>query len=356
MAQKRTVIITGGFGFLGQELCKVLLKGGTLGGNEIGKVVLVDVVDLQPRPSFCSDSRVEAHVGNPADMKFCEGLMANREGALSLYHLGGIMSGQGEQDFDLCLASNLDATRNLLQAARKSREGCDQKACVVFSSAGACFGETDERPVSDTTKLVPLNTYGMTKACCELLLNDFARKGFIDGRAGRLPTVVVRPGKPNAATTSCFSGVVREPLHGVDCEVPVGRHLPHCVTSTRAIIGGLITLHDVKWPDNLVDRAVNFPSIPTTLQELIDGMHRVVAEADHGKLGKIVDRIDPFLNKVVSGMAVASMCAQRAETMGLPRPGNVDQIIREFLEDFGDKAVVHAAPPASPAKRPRTQL
>jgi len=193
----------------------------------------------------------------------------------------------------------------------------------------------------------------MTKACCELFINDFTRKGFVDGRAARLPTVVVRPGKPNAATTSCYSGVVREPLHGVDCVLPVGRHLQHAVTSTRAIVGGLKALHDAEWPAGLVDRAVNMPSISITLQEMIDSLHRVVSKSDHNKLGKIVDQEDDFLNKVVAGMASRRMSHERALKLGLPEPGDIDTIIREFIEDFGENvAVKPSAEP--PAKQQRT--
>jgi len=351
----RRVVIIGGFGFLGQELCKALLKAGKLAGDEISKIILVDISGPEPRPAFCSDPRVEVQVGSATDEDLCKKLMESSGDSLSVFHLAGIMSGQGEKDFDLALSANLDATRNMLQAARKAREGVPDKVRFVFTSTAAAFGETDESPVGDTTKLVPLNTYGMTKACCELLINDFTRKGFLDGRSARLPTVVVRPGIPNAASTSCFSGVVREPLHGVDCALPVGRHLVHAVSSTRAIVGGLQALHDAQWPMGLVDRAVNLPSISITLQEMIDSLHRVVNSNDHHKLGKITDQIDPFLNKVVAGMACRKMTHERAMKLGLPEPGDLDTIIREFLEDFGELAVVAASSEvAPPRKRQRT--
>lgn len=348
-------MITGGLGFLGQELCKALLRAGKLAGDEISNIIVLDVLDPEPRPAFCADARVDVQVGSTTDEAVCKKLMESGGNSLSVFHLAGIMSGQGEKDFDLALSANLDATRNILQAARKAREVFPDKVRFVFSSAGAAFGETEESPVGDTTKLVPLNTYGMTKACCELFINDFTRKGFVDGRTARLPTVVVRPGKPNAAVTSCFSGVVREPLHGVDCALPVERHLVHAVSSTRAIVGGLLALHDAQWPVGLVDRAVNLPSISITLQEMIDSLHRVVNSNDHHKLGKITDQIDPFLNTVVAGMAARKMTFETALKLGLPEPGDIDTIIRQFLEDFGEHAIVAASTEVEPSpKRRRT--
>ena len=144
--------------------------------------------------------------------------------------------------------------------------------------------------------------------------------------------MIVRPGKPNAATTSCFSGVIREPLHGVDCVLPVDRSLPHTVTSARAIITNLVLLHDAVWPEGLVGRAVTLPSIPCTLGDLVKSMHRVIAPEDHVKLGKVIDNADPFLNKVVSGMACKYMDHSRALRLGLVEVPDTDTMVREFLE------------------------
>ncbi|CAE7537198.1 denD [Symbiodinium microadriaticum] len=154
----------------------------------------------------------------------------------------------------------------------------------------------------------------MTKAVCELLVNDYTRKGFIDGRTARLPTVIVRPGRPNAATTSCFSGVVREPLHGEDAVLPVARTLPHSVTSTRALISNLVILHDADWPQTLTDRSANLPSRPCTLQQLIDALYEVVPEDEHTKLGKIVDKEDAFLSRVVGSMG-SNLSYERAREL-----------------------------------------
>ncbi|CAE7811161.1 denD [Symbiodinium sp. CCMP2592] len=187
----------------------------------------------------------------------------------------------------------------------------DQTA--VVASYVRTYGEQG-RAIGDTDKIVPKNTYGMTKAVCELLVNDYTRKGFIDGRTARLPTVIVRPGRPNAATTSCFSGVVREPLHGEDAVLPVARMLPHSVTSTRALISNLVILHDADWPKTLTDRSANLPSRPCTLQQLIDALYEVVPEDEHTKLGKIVDKEDAFLSRVVGSMG-SNLSYERAREL-----------------------------------------
>lgn len=354
------VVITGGLGFVGQELCKSLLKAGTLAGKDISEILLFDVVEPNPRPSFCEDPRVKTRGGSFEELDVCHEIVnaSQPDEDLSIFHLGGIMSGQGEKDLDLCLRVNLDGTRNMLEAARQRGLKGSPKPRFVFASTGAVYGETTapvtaDSPVSDTTKCIPLNTYGVTKVCSELLVNDFTRKGLVDGRCARLPTVIVRPGLPNAATTSCFSGVIREPLHGVDCVLPVNRDLPHTVTSARAVVQNLVLLHDAVFPADQVDRAVTLPSIPTTLGQLVESLHRVIAPEDHGKLGKVTDNPDPFLNKVVSGMACKFMDHSRARSLGLQEVPDTDTMVREFLEDFGEKCVVKAQA-APPAKRLRS--
>jgi nucleoside-diphosphate-sugar epimerase len=355
------VVITGGLGFVGQELCKLLLKTGKIGGKEIREVLLFDAVEPDPLPEFCKDCRVVTKAGSFEDQDVCHGIVngGKPDENLSVFHLGGIMSGQGEKDFDLCLRVNLDGTRNMLEAARQRTLKGSPKPRFVFASSAALYGETPEpvtkdRPVSHNTKCIPLNTYGVTKACSELLVNDFTRKNFVDGRSARLPTVIVRPGKPNAATTSCFSGVIREPLHGVDCVLPVGRDLPHTITSARMVVKNLALLHEAVWPAGVVDRAVSLPGIPTTLGALVESMHRVIAPEDHDKLGKVSDKPDPFLNEVVGGMACKYVDHSKALGLGLEEVPDIDTIVREFLEDFGENCVVRARhagePPAKKTK------
>mmetsp|Transcript_21534 Transcript_21534/g.50165 ORF Transcript_21534/g.50165 Transcript_21534/m.50165 type:complete len:632 (+) Transcript_21534:46-1941(+) len=352
------VLITGGAGFLGQELAKLLLApeapglsyrvqaGDQCSPELVGEVLLFDVpgaFDALAEGPVCSDPRVRCITGSINDLDVMKSLIDKPE--MSVFHLAGIMSGQGEKDFDLCLRVNLDGTRTVLEACRAAAVPGRRLVRVVFASSGATYGETNECPVQDETKQVPLNTYGVTKAMSEMLVNDYTRKGFLDGRSARLPTVIVRPGKPNAATTSCFSGVVREPLKGMDVALPVDRHLPHAVSSTRALVANLRALHDAglgRPSEGLVDRAVSLPSISITLQALVDALLRVVPAEQHPKLGRITDAIDPFLSSVVSNMAIKEMGQDRALNFGLARVPDVDTIVREYLEDFGSDSVVEA--------------
>jgi len=239
------VIITGGGGFLGQCLATALLERGTVetesdGPQRLEKLVLADISlpanddgDLQPAIAAASREGVVTKMrGDVSDRAYCESLFAETSSFehLSVFHLGAVMSGDGERDFDLCLRVNLHGCLNVLECARTT--GKFPK--FVFASAGATIGSgktTDyvgiDDTIGDSTRATPHTTYGATKACCELLLSDYARRRFVNGRGIRLPTIVVRAGRPNAATTGCYSGVVREPLSGVDVELPIARTVPH---------------------------------------------------------------------------------------------------------------------------------
>lgn len=337
------VLITGGQGFLGQELCRYLLRRGQLtnSAGEIQTIQRIVLFDNMPasQSAMNADPKVLVETGDLTDAATCRKLLEKLQGCISIFHLAGVMSGAAEKDFDLGLRVNLDATRHLLDACRT--RGGSPLPKFVFTSL-AVFGETYVEagiPVGDTDKIVPKNTYGMTKACGELFINDYTRKGFIDGRTARLPTVIVRPGKPNAATTSCYSGVVREPLHGVEAVLPIARNLPHPVTSTRALIANLVILHDAKWPADRVDRTLNLPSRPSSLQQLVDALYEVVPPSEVGQLGKIVDKEDEFLSRVVRSMG-SHLSHDRAKELGMMEVPDMATVVREFLEDFGEKTVV----------------
>lgn len=338
------VIITGGQGFLGQKLCQFLLQQKVLKDasgkpSAIERIVLFDIIPPRdPGTGVNSDPRVSCLDGDMTEPTVCQSLVEGA-GSLSVFHLAGVMSGQAEQDFDVGLRVNLDGTRNMLEACR-ARGG--ETATFIFASSMAVFGESygpKGTPISDTAKIVPKNTYGMTKACGELLVTDYTRKGFVNGRSARLPTVIVRPGAPNAAATSCYSGVIREPLHGIDVELPVARNLPHAVTSTRALVQNLVKLHDVCWPKDLVDRSLTLPSTTATLQQLVDALYKTIPKEDHARLGKIIDKEDEFLSRVVGGMP-SNLTHERAKSFGMVEVPDLVTIIREFLEDFGENAVV----------------
>ena len=236
-SEKVRVIITGGTGFIGQLVARAILRRGSLlvhqpsgieAEAEVSEVVLADV-GRPPQLMFAEledSSACTVRLGDISDPLFCRSLFEGAKGPVSLFHFGAVMSGQGEDDFDLVMRVNLHGTLNLLEAARQCGA---TRPRFIMASAGATLGSgapTDyvdkNDTVGDWTRATPHTSYGMTKACAELLLSDFSRRGFVDGRACRLPSVVVRAGAPNAATTGAFSSVVREPLAGLDTTSEIG--------------------------------------------------------------------------------------------------------------------------------------
>jgi len=343
------VIITGGCGFLGQCLARKILSRGALhcgadgASTAVTEVVLADIV--APASGFlCAelggDARVRVRVGDVSDAAFVASLFDGAE-LVSCFHLSAIMSGGGEADFDLCVSVNLHGFLNVLEAAR----GCGAAAPrVVFSSTAATMGSgapTDfigsDDVIDDATRAVPHTTYGTTKSCCELLLNDYSRKGFVDGRCGRLPTVVVRAGAPNAATTSCFSGIVREPLSGVDCVMPIRGDVQHSIGSYTSVISSLLALHDV--PKAKIesvlgfDRSVFLPAAALSLDDLHAALLRVVSPGSHHLLGKVSWEADEFLSSVISSFPTA-VDWSRAKTLGIAPDVSADEMIRQYCADF----------------------
>ena len=326
------VIITGGGGFLGSQLCQKLLERGALTGpsggqEEIREIVLLDAHFARPS----TDARVRQVTGDISDRETVfSAIGAHAETAI--FHLASMVSGECELRFDDALRVNLDGGRHVFEAARAAA-GCPR---VVFASSIACFGgEAMQDPNTDRTKLAPQTTYGMTKAICELLVNDYSRKGFFDGRSARLPTVIVRPGKPNAAASSWASGMFREPLNGETCLLPVRRNQCHPMTGYRTVIESLIGLHEVS-PDQLRDdRAIGLPAHRVTPQ-LAESVIREVAAERGIKLGPIEDAFDARIQGIVDNWPVA-VDGARAVALGLPSPPPLKEIVQQYLEDFGKR-------------------
>lgn len=188
--------------------------------------------------------------------------------------------------------------------------------------------------MSDETKLTPQSTYGMTKAVGELMVNDYTRKGWVDGRTGRLPTVIVRPGNKNGASTGCFSAVVRELLMGHDYVIPYDPRQTHPVISTRRTIKGLLALAEVEGESLGGDRSVNLPALQTTMEELL--FHtRQIAQGRGIPMGEVSVKIDPWVSGIV-GRFPQVMRSPRAETLGLPRDGSVEAVIEDYVDEFLD--------------------
>ncbi|MCH8139449.1 MAG: NAD-dependent epimerase/dehydratase family protein, partial [Proteobacteria bacterium] len=237
------VVITGGAGFIGLNLARALIARGVLTGpsgaeEEINSIVLFDAVPapaLPPDP----DGRITTVTGDITGRQAVAAVIDRDD--ISVFHLASVVSGGGELDFDLAMAVNLDGARHVLEACR-ARAGAVR---VVFASSIAVFGgAVMPETVGDATKRTPQTTYGVTKAIGELMINDYSRKGFIDGRSARLPTIIIRPGKPNQAASSFASGLFREPLNGEASALPVDPATNMPVLGTRNCVKGLIALHE----------------------------------------------------------------------------------------------------------------
>jgi nucleoside-diphosphate-sugar epimerase len=323
------VVITGGTGFVGRMLAQRLLARGTLTGpsgkpESIDELVLFDAV-LPPVLPAALAGQVKVAAGDIADAAAVARLIDRDD--ISVFHLASVVSAGAEQDFDLALSVNLDGGRHLLEACRKRAS----TPRLVFTSSIAVFGAPGMGSrVDDLTKETPQTTYGVTKAIGELLVNDYTRKGFLDGRSARLPTVIVRPGKPNKAASSFVSGVIREPLNGEPCPLPVGLDTVMPVLGYRAIVENLIRLHEAPGEAIGPDRAVSFPSIDLTLGEMVAGLKRV---AGTRRLGPIELRPDPQIARIVAGWPTATGWA-KAAALGLVAEPDIDTIIKAYIEDF----------------------
>jgi nucleoside-diphosphate-sugar epimerase len=341
------VVITGGGGFLGSQLCQKLQNKRTLVGpsdeqEKIDEIVLFDIGFPEPTsfgPERVKSDTQEGAVDDSTGLSLHQitGDMGDRDAVFSVidrddvavFHLASMVSGECEQRFDDALHANLDGGRYLLEALRE-RKGTPR---IVFASSVAAFGgEVMPGQVSDSTKRTPQTTYGMTKVIGELMINDYSRKGFLDGRSARLPTIIIRPGKPNAAASSWASGMFREPLNGETCCLPVHRDQLHPVLGYSDVIDSFIALHEAD-PELLGDdRAFGLPSHRISVAEALTILEQVAAEAGID-LGMVLDEPDPVIQSIVDTWPTATD-GTRAVKIGVPEPQPIADIIRGYIADF----------------------
>ena len=323
------ILITGGGGFLGSELATTLLNRGELNGpsgdqEPIEEIVLIDARFVMPQ----NDPRVQQIVGDISQRNVIDEAIGSSKN-ISIFHLASMVSGECEEHYDDALRVNLDGGRNVFEAARAAAG----RSRVVFASSIASFGGAAmPSPVSDTAKQTPQTTYGITKAICELLINDHTRKGHFDGRSARLPTVIIRPGKPNAAASSWASGMFREPLNGETCELPVRRDQPHPMTSFRTVVDSFVALHEA--PEDRLgdDRAYGLPAHQVTPAMAGKALSEL-AEEKNLVLGQIEDAFDPRIQAIVDTWPTA-VDGYRAVALGLPEPPPLKKIVEQYLEAF----------------------
>ena len=318
------IAITGGAGFIGQRLARALLARGSLTGasgksERIERIVLADVAQAN-----LGDARVTSLAGDIAEPSFVARMLEGEPA--SIFHLAAVVSGHAEADFDVGMRVNLDATRGLLEACR----GFAKPPRFVFSSSVAVFGGKLPDPVPEDWPLYPQTSYGTQKAIGELLVNDFSRKGFVDGRALRLPTVSVRPGKPNRAASSFASGIIREPLAGVEAICPVPPEARMWLTSPNAVVENIIGAHELEASAFGHTRSLNLPGLCASVGEMAKALERVAGK-------EVASRIkwqrDEHITKMVLGWP-AALETRRALAMGLRSDPDFDALVRAYMREF----------------------
>jgi len=316
------ILITGGAGFLGARLARELLKKGQLNGRAITELCIADL--SPPAADLCADARVRVHTGpmlNQSEL-FASGFDG-------VFHLASAVSGECELDFDLGLRSNLDSTRALLEGLRKA----GNVPHLVFASSVAVFGPDASNPlpdrVADNTLPSPQTSYGTHKLMCEYLIADYTRKGFVDGRSARLMTVTVRPGQPNGAASSFFSGIIREPLAGVAAVCPVDANVSHPVSSPATTIRGLIAVYEASQQALGGRLALNLPGLNVRVSEMLQALQDV-AGAQVRQLVRF-ERDERIAGIVANWPRGAS--ADRARTLGLQSDESFKSIIEQYIAD-----------------------
>jgi D-erythronate 2-dehydrogenase len=317
------ILITGAAGMIGRKLTARLVADGALDGHAVDALTLVDVVAPDKPAGFAGRLVLSASdLSTPGE---AEKAVAGRPDAI--FHLAAIVSGEAEADFEKGYRINLDGTRALLEAVRKIGDG--YRPTLVFTSSVAAFGAPFPAAIPDEFHLTPLTSYGTQKAIGELLLADYTRRGFVDGVAIRLPTISVRPGKPNRAASGFFSSIIREPLAGQEAVLPVNEGVRHWHASPRAAVGFLIHAAGLK-PEQLGPRiALTMPGVCCTVGEQIEALTRVAGTTVASRIRR---EPDPTIARIVGGWP-SRFDPRRALALGFRCEASFDEIIRIHIED-----------------------
>jgi D-erythronate 2-dehydrogenase len=317
------ILITGGAGFLGRKLASALLTRGSLAGADgrARAIERITLVDIAPAADL-GDERVTSLAGDLGDPALLD--RAFKGGIDGVFHLAAVVSGEAEANFDLGWRVNVDATRALLERCRT----LPAPPRVAFASSVAVFGGALPERVPDDQVLTPQSSYGTQKAVCELLVHDYARKGFVDGRSLRLPTVTVRPGKPNKAASSFASGIVREPLSGVEAVCPVDASTRMWLVSPRTIIDSLIAGYEASASAFPPSHSVNVPGISVTVREMVDALRRVAGDA---VADRVVFRRDPAIDRIVRTWP-RDFDAKVGHALGMRTDTGFEAIVRQYVD------------------------
>jgi len=317
------ILIIGGAGMIGRKLADRLAADGSVGGRKIDRLVLQDIVE--PAAPAGATFETRAIAGDFSKPGLPEQLVASRPDVI--FHLAAIVSGEAEADFDKGYRINLDGTRLLLEAIRQVGGG--YKPRLVFTSSIAVFGAPFPDAIEDEFHLTPLTSYGTQKAICELLLSDYSRRGFVDGIGIRLPTICVRPGKPNKAASGFFSGIIREPLNGMEAILPVPRTVRHWHASPRAAVGFLLHAAGLDLAKLGARRNLTMPGLSVSVAEQIEALRTVAGDA---AVALIREEPDQTVRDIVAGWA-RNFDPKRALALGFEPDASFEEIIRIYQQD-----------------------
>ena len=306
-------LVTGAAGFIGSRICGALLEGG------LGPVSTIVAVDTTAQR--VTDSRVDVRLGTITDTAFVSSLF---DGDVDvIFHLAAVLSGQAEAEFDVGMQVNVDGTRNMLEACRQLSD----VPRFVFSSTVAVYGGSLPPIVPEDAPLLPETSYGAAKAIAEIFVSEYSRRGFVDGVSCRVPTVAVRPGAPNSALSSFVSGIIREPIAGIDTLCPVPVDTPLWISSPDVLTRNL--LHAARFPTSSLagNRRVNLPGITATPTEMLDSLERLAGAAARAR---VCCEIDPYVTRVVRGWPGA-FDVSRALSLGFAADPDIDSIVGQFI-------------------------
>jgi D-erythronate 2-dehydrogenase len=317
------ILITGASGMIGRKLSARLVAAGELNGRKIEKLTLTDVGAPQLPEKFAGS--VDAFGADIADPATAARALADRPD--TIFHLAAVVSGEAELDFETGTRVNLDGSRALLEAIRGT--GGDYRPRLVFTSSIAVFGAPFPEAIADDFHLTPLTSYGTQKAIVELLLADYTRRGFLDGIGIRLPTINVRPGRPNKAASGFFSSIIREPLAGAEAVLPVEDSVTHWHASPRAAVGFLIHAAGVD-REQLGPRVnLTMPGVCCTVAEQIAALRRIAGDKVAARIRRVPD---PLVARIVAGWP-RRFEPRRALALGFQAEASFDDIIRVHIED-----------------------
>jgi nucleoside-diphosphate-sugar epimerase len=319
------ILVTGSGGMIGRKLVERLVADKSLGGKTIDSLTLVDVVESPIPDGAPKDTK--AIVTDFSEKGVATTLISERPDVIFL--LAAIVSGDAEANFEKGYKINFNGSWALFEAIRLESEKSPYKPRFVFASTLAVFGPPFPDPIPDSFATTPTSSYGTQKAMTELLLADYSRKGYLDGVGVRLPTICIRPGKPNKAASSFFSGILREPLAGQEAPLPVGDDVRHWFASPRAAVGFFITAATLDTASLGPRRSMTMPGVSATVGEEIEALRKAAGD----KAVALIKRVDdPFVAQIVKGWA-GRYTAELAGKMGFKAETNFDEIIKVYQED-----------------------